>query len=105
MTAVELYNNIYVIREGIDFKLQNWKCHFIHQLIKYSIAKSINFLPLFFFFFFRTSIKNQYLEDIKSELAKIPNIDKKLVDLKEEKDIKQAELKQIKDVSWFSLVY
>ncbi|XP_025198330.1 autophagy-related protein 17-like, partial [Melanaphis sacchari] len=49
------------------------------------------------------NIKTQYLKDIKSELAKIPNIDKKLIDLKEEKETNETELKQIKH-EWKQLV-
>ncbi|XP_060856457.1 uncharacterized protein LOC132934195 [Metopolophium dirhodum] len=44
-----------------------------------------------------TNIKTQTLKVLKSELSKIPDIDKKLIGLKEEKDKNEAELKQIKD--------
>ncbi|KAL5238681.1 hypothetical protein ACI65C_006091 [Semiaphis heraclei] len=43
------------------------------------------------------NIKAQALKVLKSELSKIPDIDKKLINLKEEKDRKESELKQIKD--------
>ncbi|XP_026819345.1 uncharacterized protein LOC113558015 [Rhopalosiphum maidis] len=43
------------------------------------------------------NIKNKYLKEIKAELAKIPNINKKMVDLKEERKKNEAELEKLKD--------
>lgn len=62
------------------------------------MMKSFKFLLLFFIS--RTNIKTQTLKVLKSELLKIPDIDKRLIGLKEEKDKNEAELKQIKDVSF-----
>jgi len=62
------------------------------------MVKSFKFICLFFIS--RTNIKTQTLKVLKSELSKIPDIDKRLIGLKEEKDKNEAELKQIKDVSF-----
>jgi len=64
--------------------------------------KSFKFLDLFFIP--RKNTKTQTLKVLKSELSKIPDIDKKLIGLKEEKDRNEAELKQIKDVSFFKKI-
>lgn len=71
-----------------------------YNILKNKIFNGEKFQVYFLFFVSRTNTKTQTLKVLKSELSKIPDIDKRLIGLKETKDKKEAELKQIKDVSF-----